>query len=146
MIKQLLYSSKAAPGVELRDVCDIIRASHNRNSHAGLTGGLLFLDGYFYQLLEGLPDSVDQRYGRIANDPRHSHVELRMETLVSEPLFVDEWMALRDNSQVPFETLLRHHYEPGMPSSEFSGEQLLALLLDCFQRESIHASLVHHAF
>jgi hypothetical protein len=144
MIKQLLYSSKAAPGVELRDICDIIRVSHNRNSHAGLTGGLLFLDGYFYQLLEGLPGCVDDRYCRIAQDSRHSQLELRQEQLVGEPLFADEWMALRDHSQVPLETLLHHHYEPGMPSSEFSGEQLLALLLDCFERESIFASLVHH--
>jgi hypothetical protein len=144
MIKQLLYSSKAAPGVELRDVCEIIRVSHNRNSHAGLTGGLLFLDGYFFQLLEGLPGSVDERYRRIAQDPRHSQVELRHQELVGEPLFADEWMALRDHSQVPLETLLRHHYEPGMPSCEFSSEQMLALLLDCFERESIHATLVHH--
>lgn len=133
MIKRLLYTSRAAEGVGLRDAYDIIRTSHNRNSRAGVTGGLIFMDGHFLQLLEGLPAAVDERYARIAADGRHEEVRTRIEQTVESAAFEGDWMALRDGSRIDADVLERHGYEPGMPTA--GGEALLALLLEAFDRE-----------
>ena len=49
-------------------VYDNIRVAHNRNSECNLTGALLFLDGYFVQVLEGEPLRVQERFAIIAAD------------------------------------------------------------------------------
>ena len=134
MLRRIVYSSKATAGMTLRDVYDIIRVAHNRNSQNGLTGGLLFIDGYFYQTLEGLPASVDLRMARILQDPRHGNVIFRLDQTASHPLFESEWMALRDQSQISPDMLARHHYVVGLPPEQFGGEQVLEFLLDCFAR------------
>ncbi len=84
MFQRLLYVSRATDDVNLRDVYDIIRIAHNRNANNGLTGGLLFLDGYFLQVLEGSPYAVEERYSRILADPRHTDVSLRLNESSSE--------------------------------------------------------------
>ncbi|MEO1529628.1 MAG: BLUF domain-containing protein [Planctomycetota bacterium] len=135
MIRQLVYTSRAASSVTLRDVYDIIRTAHNRNSTAGITGGLLFIDGYFIQLLEGLPSSVDERFGRIETDSRHQDVQVRTDRMVETALFETEWMALRDGTRVESSILEAHAYEVGLPESRFSGDEVLNFLLACFDGE-----------
>lgn len=135
MLHRLLYTSRATNDIGMREVFDIIRTSHNRNSQAGLTGGLLFLDGYFYQLLEGLPTAVAERYKRIIVDPRHTDLVLRIEESGVDPLFESDWMALCDGSQLDPQILADHHYQPGMPADAFTGEQVYAFLMACLDRE-----------
>ncbi len=137
MLRRIVYSSRAAEGITMRDVYDIIRVSHNRNSQSGITGGLVFMDGYFYQLLEGLPGSVEERYNRIATDPRHSDVITRCDKLVEKPIFESDWMALQDGSKVDQSILDQHNYKVGLSPDEFSGEQVCKFLLACFNSELI---------
>ncbi|MEM7313092.1 MAG: BLUF domain-containing protein [Planctomycetota bacterium] len=132
MFRRILYSSLAAEGIGMRDAYDIIRLSHNRNSKAGLTGCLILLDGFFYQLLEGLPSAVDFRFSRISQDPRHVDIAIRQDQTVDRAIFTDEWMALRDGSEIEPELLAKHNYIPGMPSTHFTGEEVLAMMLECF--------------
>jgi len=136
MIRRILYSSLACDRLVTKDVFDIIRQSHNRNCKNGLTGGLLFLDGYFFQVLEGLPHAVQCRYKRIARDPRHTDLVVRQDVTTASPLFSNEWMALRDASQVDPQVLDRHGYMRGMPAEKFTGRQLLEFVLDCFGKNT----------
>ncbi len=138
MFRRLLYTSHAAEGVDSRQVFDIIRTSHNRNSRAGLTGGLLFVDGYFYQLLEGLRGAVEQRYDRIAADPRHHSVELRLDETADEPIFANDWMALRDASQIDDSILAHFGCSPGSPPEAMQDDQVFEFLLTCFEKEIVH--------
>ena len=135
MLRRILYTSRAADGVSMRDAYDIIRVSHNRNSRAGITGGLIFIDGHFVQLMEGLPAAVEERYARIAADARHRDVVLRQDALVETPAFPDEWMALRDGSKISPSVLARHGYRPGLPADRFDGDGVFNLLTDCLQSE-----------
>jgi len=135
MIRRLVYSSIAAEGITMRDVFDIIRVSHNRNSSTGITGGLIFIDGYFFQLLEGLPSSVQERLNRITSDPRHSDIVIRSDESADQPLFESQWMALRDGSHVDPEVLKEHRYAVGLPKSGFTGDQVFNFLIACFERE-----------
>lgn len=140
MIRRIVYSSLACETLVVKDVYDIIRQSHNRNSKNGLTGGLLFIDRYFYQLLEGLPTAVEARYQRIAQDPRHTELVVRQDVTTEAPLFASDWMALRDGGQIDPGVLESHGYRLGMPAEEFSGEQILAFLLDCFGKPTSPAT------
>ncbi|TWU46337.1 Blue light- and temperature-regulated antirepressor YcgF [Rubripirellula tenax] len=137
MFKRILYTSRAAEGITMRDVYDILRVAHNRNSESGLTGGLLLIDGYFLQVLEGAPYSVDERYKRIVADQRHHDVVLRLAESNSELLFPSEWMALQDGHDVDPDLLAEHAYQIGMPEKTFSGQQVLAFLTDCFARSTV---------
>ena len=134
MFQRILYTSTAAPNLKLSDVYDLIRVSNNRNSNSGLTGGLLFLDGYFIQALEGGPYAVSERYEKISKDPRHFDLVLRKDERTSRLLFESDWMALRDGSEIDEETLAKHKYVAGLPIDQFPGDQVLAFLMDCFDR------------
>ena len=133
MLRRIIYSSQAAPGISIRDAYDIIRVSHNRNSKAGLTGGLILIDGYFFQLLEGLPSAVEERFGRIKADSRHRNLVVRRDDSERSPIFESEWMALRDGAAIDRELLRQHNYKVGMPAEEFSDDHLLSFMLACFE-------------
>lgn len=98
MLRRILYTSRAMPGITMRDVYDIIRVSHDRDSQCGTTGGLLFIDGHFIQMMEGLPASIETRFEKIRRDKRHEDIVIRQEMDVVAPIFSDDWMALRDGS------------------------------------------------
>ena len=135
MLRRILYTSRATDGVSMKDAYDIIRVSHNRNAQAGITGGLIFIDGHFVQLMEGLPTAVEQRYDRIAQDGRHHDLIVRQDVEIEAPVFADDWMALRDGSRIDSALLTRHSYLPGLPQDEFTGEQVFDLLTACFEQE-----------
>ncbi|TWU03914.1 BLUF domain-containing protein [Neorhodopirellula pilleata] len=132
MYQRILYTSRAVGDVQIRDVYDIIRTAHNRNSHNGLTGGLLFLDGFFLQILEGNPYAVEERCQSILSDRRHTDIELRLNESTSDLLFPSEWMALRSKSDILPHVFNKHHYEPGLPKERFSATQVLEFMMDCF--------------
>ncbi|RKR74832.1 FAD-dependent sensor of blue light [Frondihabitans australicus] len=50
--------------------------SRASNRRLGITGLLLHDAGRFVQILEGEPSAVEDRYARIAGDPRHTDVRL----------------------------------------------------------------------
>ena len=53
MLERIVQVSRAAAGLRQEDVYGIIRTAHAANTLAGLSGGLIFLDGWFAQVLEG---------------------------------------------------------------------------------------------
>lgn len=131
MIERLIYVSRAAPGLDARAVFDIARRAHNRNSRLLLTGALLHLDGHFLQVLEGDPRRVRERFERIAADPRHADVQLRLHAAVPARAFPDDWMALRTADELDAALLQRHGHVAGWPADRFDAARLLALLQDC---------------
>ena len=131
MLERIVYVSRCAPGVTDQDVYDIIRTSHNRNSQRGLTGGLLFIDQHFVQVLEGDRYFVRERYQSIATDIRHAHVELRQTVRPQTLIFPGEWMALRSGHEIPPAIKAQFGYEPGLPAERFSAERVVNFVLAC---------------
>jgi len=131
MILRIAYVSRAAPGVTERDVFDIIRVAHNRNRQHDLSGGLVFIDGHFAQVLEGMPYRVHERFARIARDPRHVAVDLRLEKRVQERLFEGEWMALRCAQEIDPGLLRARAHAPGWPADRFDGDALVEFVKAC---------------
>ena len=137
MFEQLVYVSRAAPGIATRDAYDIIRISHNRNSQFGLTGGLLFIDGHFVQVLEGDGFRLRQRYAVIAADTRHTDVQLRHTHASAAPLFPGEWMALRSEGEISAAVKARFDYLPGLPATHFDGQRIVAFVLACCRQREV---------
>lgn len=131
MILRIAYVSRAAPGITERDAFDIIRVAHNRNRQHDLSGGLVFLDGHFAQVLEGLSYRVVERYERIARDPRHVDLDLRLQAQVPERLFEGEWMALRCAQEIDPALLRARAYVPGWPVDRFGGNALVEFVKAC---------------
>jgi hypothetical protein len=129
MFERIVYVSRARADVGAREAYEIIRVSHNRNSRFGLTGALLFVDGFFLQVLEGDSFELGKRYAAILADPRHEQIDLRQRTEAAGPLFANEWMALRLDDGIPAELKNRFGYEPGFPAERFNTERLIEFAL-----------------
>jgi hypothetical protein len=55
MLERVVQVSRAAAGLRQEEVYRIIRTAHAANTLAGLSGGLILVDGWFAQVLEGAP-------------------------------------------------------------------------------------------
>ena len=131
MFERIAYVSRAIASTDLREVYDIVRVANNRNAERGLTGALVFLDGYFLQVIEGLPGPLQERFKIIAADTRHTEVCVRLSSKITTLTFPDSWMALRQGDAILEATKLAFDYRPGFPVGAFDGEKLVAFALAC---------------
>ena len=80
----LLYRSRARPGLLAHDLNAIIASGEAKNPARDLTGLLLYAEmdavpgapGQFLQWIEGPKESVEDMYGTIESDERHTAVEV----------------------------------------------------------------------
>lgn len=73
---RLVYVSTCAPGLSLDDVYEIMKVAHPRNVKSGVSGMLCWSGEFFLQCLEGERSIVSKLFAKIANDPRHTDVEI----------------------------------------------------------------------
>lgn len=91
----LVYCSRATPGVDDAAVDRIIATARRLNPAAGITGLLVFGNSIFFQWLEGPRHSVLELMDKLKADPRHESVVTLSETEeVRERLFPDWDMEL----------------------------------------------------
>jgi Sensors of blue-light using FAD len=79
---QCIYTSAGTRPFEPAELTDLLAKARSNNERSGLTGMLLYVDGSFFQVLEGAPDVVDALYVRIEGDPRH----VEMTRIIREPI------------------------------------------------------------
>jgi len=118
MLERIVQVSRAAAGLRQEDVYDIIRTAHAGNRLAGLSGGLILLDGWFAQVLEGAGPALDACLARIARDPRHRGIERRSRERALCRLFPGQAMALRSRACLD-PALLEAFGWPGFPMAGF---------------------------
>lgn len=73
-VYQLLYHSRAASWVGDTELQDLLAWSQAYNASQGITGLLLYSEGYFVQVLEGTAEAVTELFARIQQDTRHTQV------------------------------------------------------------------------
>ena len=73
---QLIYFSTAQLGLDPQELEKILVSAIAYNQSKGVTGLLLFNGLNFLQILEGVPEDVDELYRKISADPRHSGLRL----------------------------------------------------------------------
>ncbi len=77
-----VYASLAASSFDPAQLPVLLEKSRARNATRDLTGMLLYLDGNFFQVLEGPAGAVDSLFEVISRDPRHS----RITRIIREPI------------------------------------------------------------
>jgi len=80
-IFHLMYVSRARADIDDEMLRSIQRSASQRNHGRDLSGVLLYSQGHFIQLLEGVAMHVANVYSRICADPRHD----RLRTLYFGP-------------------------------------------------------------
>jgi blue light- and temperature-responsive anti-repressor len=78
----LVYNSAATHAFTDEELEELLCKSRNKNAARGITGMLLYVDGCFFQILEGPKEAVEALAERIRLDPRHN----RMTTIIHEPI------------------------------------------------------------
>lgn len=91
---ELKYISEAEANMNLWGLTSIIDASTTWNKMHSVSGILFFDKGYFGQILEGTRSAVEETWGRIKNDSRHSNIELLGITEIAERRFPNWSMKL----------------------------------------------------
>jgi len=100
-IHNLVYCSRAAPGMNDDSISRIIATAKHHNPRFGITGLLVFGSGIFFQWLEGPRDNVTSLMKIIHADPRHSNVVLlREENEIRDRLFPDWGMELVEAADI----------------------------------------------
>lgn len=75
-VEYIIYASAASEAFKAAtDLDAILETSRRNNAVSGLTGMLLFADESFIQALEGDRIALDDTYGRILSDHRHTGVQ-----------------------------------------------------------------------
>ena len=95
LLYQLVYCSRAAPGVGDAGVDSILRTARRWNPEHGITGLLVFGGGIFFQWLEGPRDNIGVLMAKLKADTRHEGiVTLGESEELRERLFPDWDMEL----------------------------------------------------
>ena len=90
-MKRLTYVSKLNAVMTQEEILEIGRISSENNKKRDVTGVLISVRDYFFQVLEGDAVIVDALVEKISRDPRHNEVTiLSAETACEERLFT-EW-------------------------------------------------------
>ncbi len=94
-LEHLVYVSSAVHPCDASALEAILDSAVRHNQENGVTGMLLYKDGNFLQVLEGLPPAVTETFGRVAADPRHRDVTVIQREPVARREFGDWHMGFR---------------------------------------------------
>jgi Sensors of blue-light using FAD len=133
-LERLVYVSRAAPCLCTAEVYAIIRCAHAGNGATGVTGALVFLDGWFAQVLEGPAAVLDARFAQIRRDPRHEALQIRQRERVHARAFAGQPMALRTKACLDSGVLSSFGYRAGFPVTEFPADVLVEFIVQACRR------------
>ena len=85
-----IYASRGNAKLGEADIQLLLERSRHKNAERGITGMLLFIEGSFFQVLEGDAEIVDSVYETIARDSRHDRVTQIIREPISKRCF-GEW-------------------------------------------------------
>ena len=89
-MKRMTYMSSFARPLSTDQLRALGDHAAQRNAQEGITGALLTLGSVFFQIIEGDDAAVDDLYGRVLGDDRHTDIIcLRTEADVAHRLFPD---------------------------------------------------------
>lgn len=115
MTYQIIYSSVSSTPMQLDELEDILEQAQANNGADAITGALVYVDGFFLQVLEGQRQTVEALMGRISRDLRHETVRIlqagevpaatfsdwKMAYVSATPEQVARWAGLGGGTQLP---------------------------------------------
>jgi hypothetical protein len=87
---QIMYSSQATKPMTVTDLEKILTDARAGNQSRNVTGALVYVDGVFFQILEGDQAVVRDLMANIASDTRHHSVKVFYEAQVDVRAF-ESW-------------------------------------------------------
>ncbi len=87
---QIMYSSQATQPMTVTGLEGILTDARTGNEAHNVTGALVYVDGVFFQILEGDKDVVTSLMSSIARDSRHHSVKVIYEAEVDARAF-ESW-------------------------------------------------------
>lgn len=138
MLVRLLYASRATEPIDDGTLRSILEQSRKSNPEDGITGVLCVCQGGVYmQVLEGGRDKVNQLYGKIVADPRHTEVTILAYDEISRRRFPSWSMGRVDLSKVNVATVLKYSETPRFDPMSISGASAHRLLEDLMDAAAI---------
>lgn len=129
----LTYISRAAKGLDPKEIQQILEKAQHHNAKHNLSGLLLFRSGLFFQFLEGDKKDVLQLFEKIASDRRHENIEVLFELLQpDQPRIFPTWKMgyISDRlANIEQERLIQSLHST-VSTAECSKEKVLHLLKD----------------
>ncbi|WP_210439304.1 BLUF domain-containing protein [Nocardioides xinjiangensis] len=92
----LTYTSSATDLLDVPQLVELIEQIRPKNERLGITGLLLYSGGNVIQTLEGTTDAVDEVYGAIVDDPRHTELQVVDRRIVDDRAFATWSMGFRN--------------------------------------------------
>lgn len=91
---QLVYVSQATFNDDQQssvrpEVSRILLQSRKNNPVLDVVGALYYKNGYFFQVLEGIKDNVENLYAKILKDPRHKNSKILASKTIERSGFND---------------------------------------------------------
>lgn len=87
------------------DLKDILQDSRESNISKDVTGMLLYIEGRFFQVLEGEKEGIDELYEHISRDERHRDVNIITRGYTKRRIFKDWSMRYSSISSKEFTRL-----------------------------------------
>ena len=138
-LHRVLYCSRnlipGAPGAVAADIGRILAVSRRNNARDGITGGLLFSDGCFAQVLEGPLHAVESAFERIQCDERHSDVTVLQSGPIATRDF-PEWTMAFAGPGAESDPVAGTRMAKALAGQSSDGDKLLDLLKAVIVRES----------
>ena len=83
----LIYASRSTESFAEHEIPDLLQQIRIANAKQQITGMLLYIRGFFLQVLEGPPEQVDAVFSKLQGDKRHTQVRLISREPVPERAF-----------------------------------------------------------
>jgi hypothetical protein len=93
-LKQLIYISRKSPEINPEEVDVIVERAQYFNEQVSITGALISVGEYFYQLLEGNEEIISNLMARIQLDKRHIDLKVIYQGDIAEREF-SKWSMKR---------------------------------------------------
>ncbi|MBT0569657.1 BLUF domain-containing protein [Curvibacter sp. CHRR-16] len=136
MLVRLLYASRAVDA-STEAIDAILSQSRQCNSSHGITGILCYGAGIFLQAIEGGRAAVNELYGHILRDPRHTDVVLLHYQEIAERRFGSWTMGQVNVAKINSSILLKYSEKAELDPYSVSGHVSLALLEELMATASI---------
>ena len=130
---RLLYCSQnmlsGSPQTQFREIERILDSSRQNNDRLEITGGLLFSDDCFTQVLEGAVENVERTFDRISVDQRHKNVTVLQRIDVTQRDFVS-WSMAFANAGAGDQPISAARIDPVFLTSSDGGRTTLNFMQD----------------
>ncbi len=132
---RLIYVSQMTEECDIAAIQDILKVARSRNPKCNVTGMLCYDPRFFMQCLEGPKDAVNELYGDIARDGRHTQVTLLEYQDIEKRSFGSWSMAFIRTNDLDVKMLRKYGSQGKFDPFSLSPEQARDLVIEIVKQK-----------